>query len=119
MNPSVENRPIRPWVLTIPLLLVIVGLLVAIATPNFVRSGPSKINCIINVLRNVDAAKEQWAVEHGYTNNIPLSQLMARMRCMRDRRYCLPPSKDDNFSSALALALINTEISAILKMWYL
>jgi len=74
MNPSVENRPIRPWVLTIPLLLVIVGLLVAIATPNFVRSGPSKINCIINVLRNVDAAKEQWAVEHGYTNNIPLSR---------------------------------------------
>jgi hypothetical protein len=74
MNPTGENRPIRSWLLTILLLLVIVGLLAAIATPNFVRSGPRKISGIINILRNVDAAKEQWAIEHGYNSKMPPSR---------------------------------------------
>jgi hypothetical protein len=74
MNPPAKNKPVRSGLLTILLLLVIVGLLVAIATPNFVRSGPSKISGIINILRNFDAAKEQWAIEHGYNAKMPPSR---------------------------------------------
>jgi hypothetical protein len=42
--------------------------LLAIAIPNFVRSGPNKMNNIINNLRQLDAAKQQWAYEHVTTN---------------------------------------------------
>jgi len=74
MNPTGENRPIRSWLLTILLLLVIVGLLAAIAIPNYVGGGPSKTSRITNIFRNVDAAKEQWAIEHGYNNKMSPSR---------------------------------------------
>ncbi len=74
MNSDSKTKPIRSWLLIILLLLVIVGLLAAIATPNFVRGGPSKTSGIINILRNVDAAKQQWAIEHGYNNKMPPSR---------------------------------------------
>lgn len=76
MNPTSKNRPIRSWLLTILLLLVIVGLLAAIAIPNFVGGGSSKTSRIINTLRIVDGAKEQWAIEHGYNNKMPPSRVI-------------------------------------------
>ncbi len=74
MNPTGENRPIRSWLLTILVSLVIIGLLAVIATPNFVRNGPGKISGIINILINIDRAKEEWATEHGYTNKTASSR---------------------------------------------
>ena len=70
MNPTGENRPIRSWLLTILLLLVIVGLLAAISIPNFVGGGPGKMFGIKGVLMNIDRLKYEWAIEHGYTNNM-------------------------------------------------
>jgi hypothetical protein len=71
-----ESRPktTLSGLLTILLLLAIVGLLAAISIPNFVGGGPGKMSGIINILRNIDAAKEEWAIEHGYTNNNVLSR---------------------------------------------
>jgi len=43
-----DPKSIRSWLLIILLLLAIVGLLAAIATPNFVRGGPRKTSGIIN-----------------------------------------------------------------------
>jgi hypothetical protein len=74
MNSTGEIRPIRPWLLTILLLLVIVGLLTVIATPHFVRSGPGKISGIINILLYIERTKEEWATEHGYTNKTASSR---------------------------------------------
>jgi hypothetical protein len=73
-----ESRPrsTLSWLLTILLLLVIIGLLTAIAIPNFVGGGPSKTSRIINILRIVDAGKEQWAIEHGYNNKMPPSRVI-------------------------------------------
>src|SRR6516162_11638390 len=50
----------------IMIVVAIIGLLAAIAIPNFVRARQtSQTNACINNLRQVDAAKQQWALEKG------------------------------------------------------
>ena len=50
----------------IMIVVAIIGLLAAIAIPNFVRSRKtSQTNACINNLRQIDAAKQQWALENG------------------------------------------------------
>ena len=46
-------------------VVAIIGLLAAIAIPNLVNSGKTaKMNICIANLRYIDAAKQQWALEH-------------------------------------------------------
>ena len=48
----------------IMIVVAIIGLLAAIAVPNFVQSRTStQRNACINNLRQIDAAKQQWALE--------------------------------------------------------
>lgn len=47
------------------IVVAIIGLLAAIAIPNFVRArGTAQRNACINNLRQIDGAKEQWALEN-------------------------------------------------------
>jgi len=49
----------------IMIVIAIIGLLAAIAIPNFVKArGTSQKNACINNLREIDGAKEQWALEN-------------------------------------------------------
>ena len=49
----------------IMIVVAIIGLLAAIAIPNFVRSRTTaQKNACINNLRQIDGAKEQWALEN-------------------------------------------------------
>ena len=48
------------------IVVAIIGLLAAIAIPNFVRARTtSQQNACINNLRLIDSAKQQWALEKG------------------------------------------------------
>ena len=50
----------------IMIVVAIIGLLAAIAIPNFVRARTtSQMNACINNLRLIDAATQQWALEKG------------------------------------------------------
>ena len=50
----------------IMIVVAIIGLLAAIAIPNFVKARQtSQTNACINNLRQIDAAKQQWALENG------------------------------------------------------
>ena|ERR1035437_6170056 len=50
----------------IMIVVAIIGLLAAIAIPNFVRARTqSQKNACINNLRQIDGAKQQWALETG------------------------------------------------------
>jgi prepilin-type N-terminal cleavage/methylation domain-containing protein len=50
----------------IMIVVAIIGLLAAIAIPNFVRARTtSQTNDCIDNLRMIDAAKQQWALEQG------------------------------------------------------
>jgi len=52
----------------IMIVVAIIGLLAAIAIPNFVKARTSaQQNACINNLRQIDAAKQQWALETGQT----------------------------------------------------
>lgn len=45
-------------------VVAVVGLLCAIAIPNFVKArGLSRLRICVNNLRQIDAAKDQWALE--------------------------------------------------------
>ena len=49
----------------IMIVVAIIGLLAAIAIPNFVRArNTSQANACINNLRLIDGAKQQWALEN-------------------------------------------------------
>ena len=53
----------------IMIVVAIIGLLAAIAIPNFVRARTtSQKNACINNLRQLDGAKAQWALETGKTS---------------------------------------------------
>ena len=62
-------KPNRKWAITlveIMIVVAIIGLLAAIAIPNFVRARTtSQQNACINNLRLIDSAKQQWALETG------------------------------------------------------
>ena len=52
----------------IMIVVAIIGLLAAIAIPNFVKARQnSQTNACINNLRQIDGAKQQWALENGKT----------------------------------------------------
>ena len=52
----------------IMIVVAIIGLLAAIAIPNFVKArATAQQNACINNLRQIDAAKNQWALEAGQT----------------------------------------------------
>ncbi|HVU26244.1 MAG TPA: type II secretion system protein [Verrucomicrobiae bacterium] len=50
----------------IMIVVAIIGLLAAIAIPNFLKArSTSQMNACINNLRQIDSAKQQWALETG------------------------------------------------------
>jgi prepilin-type N-terminal cleavage/methylation domain-containing protein len=52
----------------IMIVVAIIGLLAAIAIPNFIKArNTSQTNACINNLRQIDAAKQEWALETGQT----------------------------------------------------
>ena len=66
-----QKSSATPWllgclvaVLAIPVVLSVVGLLAAIAIPSFVKARQtSQLNACVNNMRQLDAAKEQWALQ--------------------------------------------------------
>ena len=67
----------------IMIVVAIIGLLAAIAIPNFVRARTtSQANACINNLRQIDGAKQQWALETKQaTNATPaVSDVMTYLR---------------------------------------
>ena len=58
----------------IMIVVAIIGLLAAIAIPSFMRARlTSQQNACINNLRQIEAGKDQYALENGLTNSAPIS----------------------------------------------
>ena len=54
----------------IMIVVTIIGLLAAIAIPSFVKArAETQKNSCINNLRQIDSAKEQWALANGMVND--------------------------------------------------
>jgi prepilin-type N-terminal cleavage/methylation domain-containing protein len=60
-----SNRAAGFTLVEIMIVVAIIGLLASIAIPNFVRAREnSQKNACINNLRQIDGAKQQWALEN-------------------------------------------------------
>jgi prepilin-type N-terminal cleavage/methylation domain-containing protein len=104
----------------IMIVVAIIGLLAAIAIPNFVRArSTSQKNACINNLRQIDGADQQWALENKvgpsasptfsaisvylkdsvicpeggttFANSYTLNGVTAKPTCQRDTTHVLPP----------------------------
>ena len=71
---SINRKRAGFTLVEIMIVVAIIGLLAAIAIPNFVRARTtSQTNACINNLRLIDAAKQQWALEYGKNTTDTLS----------------------------------------------
>ena len=60
----------------IMIVVAIIGLLAAIAIPNFIKArATAQQNACINNLRQIDAAINEWALETGQSNGNPVSNI--------------------------------------------
>lgn len=57
------------WIMSLGMGVLVFGLLVAIAVPSFIRAS-KRASCSPGQYRQVDAAKDQYALENNITNNI-------------------------------------------------
>jgi prepilin-type N-terminal cleavage/methylation domain-containing protein len=93
----------------IMIVVAIIGLLAAIAIPNFVRARTtSQANACINNLRQIDGAKQQWALETKQgTNATPV--VADIMQYLRNSVTCPSGGSGATFATSYTMNDVSTK----------
>jgi prepilin-type N-terminal cleavage/methylation domain-containing protein len=92
----------------IMIVVAIIGLLAAIAIPNFARARTtSQQNICISNLRAIDGAIQQWALENRRASTAPVTEADVDPH-LRNSAYC--PAGGGNFSSSYTLGTVETPV---------
>jgi len=76
----------------IMIVVAIIGLLAAIAIPNFVKArATSQANACINNLRQADAAAQQWALETGQNSSATYQAAQIKPYIKLNSGNAIPP----------------------------
>jgi prepilin-type N-terminal cleavage/methylation domain-containing protein len=102
----------------IMIVVAIIGLLAAIAIPNFVRARTtSQMNACINNLRLVDSSKQQWALEkNGQNSSLPVGtdlQPYLGRSAAGELPYC-PADPSQQFATSYDVATIGVKPSCLI-----
>src|SRR5215471_6379006 len=91
----------------IMIVVAIIGLLAAIAIPNFVRARTtSQMNACINNLRQIDGAAQQWAIETKQaTNAVPAFSDLSGY--LKSSVVCPSAGANATFATSYTLQAIN------------
>jgi prepilin-type N-terminal cleavage/methylation domain-containing protein len=93
----------------IMIVVAIIGLLAAIAIPNFVRARTtSQMNACINNLRQIDGAKQQWALETKQATNATPS-FTAISQYLRNAITCPAGGSGATFSSSYTMGTVTAK----------
>ena len=93
----------------IMIVVAIIGLLAAIAIPNFVRARTtSQKNACINNLRQIDGAKQQWALETKQATNATPS-FAAVAPYLKNAVTCPAGGSSATFSSSYTMGDVGTK----------
>jgi prepilin-type N-terminal cleavage/methylation domain-containing protein len=96
----------------IMIVVAIIGLLAAIAIPNFVRARTTaQMNACINNLRQIDGAKQQWALEHQAVSTATMAQTDVQPYMGRGSSGTLPNCPADSsktFATSYTLGNVQT-----------
>ncbi len=96
----------------IMIVVAIIGLLAAIAIPNFVRARTTaQMNACINNLRQIDGAKQQWALEQKVGQTATPGQTDIQPYMGRGSNGTLPTCPADSsksFSTSYSMGDVST-----------
>ncbi|HRT10708.1 MAG TPA: type II secretion system protein [Candidatus Paceibacterota bacterium] len=91
----------------IMIVVAIIGLLAAIAIPNFVKARTtSQMNACINNLRQIDGATQQWALE---TKQKPDANVIVTeiMDYLKNEVVCPAAGNDKTFANSYGVTKVN------------